>query len=144
MPGMGGIELFQHVQVMERMNDDGIAPPPAFVLMTTIHLDTKSRDDAAAQIQHALDIGFADAMLKPVSIDKLIQIIQNLEPKTPQADDKLEKTIEWLRHGIDVIVADNAREAMTNLQVELQNQLRGLDDKLSKLDSAPQNAVANK
>jgi CheY-like chemotaxis protein len=65
LPAMDAIGFYRAAQSIDRYDDTGPIPPPAFVLVTT---DNRSSLDGRKSqlLQKALDLGFADILLKPV------------------------------------------------------------------------------
>ena len=75
MPNMDGIELFKAANKIERLDDDGTAPQPKFILMTAARPDRTGESKVSKQLQEAIDLGFVDIIFKPFNYDKLVKLI---------------------------------------------------------------------
>lgn len=71
MPGGSGFDLFKAAQRIERINDAGPIPPPAFLLLTA------DRDDKVLRL--AMDLGFAEVMRKPPDDRTLARALGGIE-----------------------------------------------------------------
>lgn len=84
MPSMNGIDLFKAVSRIERVNDDGAVPPPAFILLTETGIDIEhSGNESGFLIKHAIDLGFIDVLRKPVDEQRLFSLLNALAENSP-------------------------------------------------------------
>ena len=77
MPEMSGLELYQHAQIIERVNDQGTVPPPPFVLLTSFEKANSSSafDSAFQEAQRC----FVDILHKPIEEAELLPLLENLK-----------------------------------------------------------------
>jgi CheY-like chemotaxis protein len=85
MADMDGIELFQHVQRLERMNDSGPVAPPRFILMTALHPGKNAQPRDIERIRLAKEVGFDDVLLKPIENEALMNRLERIASGKPAA-----------------------------------------------------------
>jgi CheY-like chemotaxis protein len=85
MTDMDGIELFQHVQQLERMNDSGPVAPPRFILMTALHPGKNAQPRDIERIRLAKEVGFEDVLLKPIENEALMNLLARIASGKPAA-----------------------------------------------------------
>uniref|UniRef100_A0A7C4LK33 Response regulator n=1 Tax=Schlesneria paludicola TaxID=360056 RepID=A0A7C4LK33_9PLAN len=78
MPGMDGIALFKAARTIDRFNDSGPLPPPAFLLITAMRPTLTSPRQDANLFKEAIDLGFVDVLLKPVDQALLLRRLREL------------------------------------------------------------------
>jgi CheY-like chemotaxis protein len=79
MPGMDGIELFKAAQKIDRIADKGSVAPPTFYLITALRPTSTTPIRETSMLQQAVNLGFADVLLKPIDSDHLLRSLSNLE-----------------------------------------------------------------
>jgi CheY-like chemotaxis protein len=78
MPGMDGIALFKSARTIDRFNDSGPLPPPAFLLITAMRPTLTSPRQDANLLKEAIDLGFVDVLFKPVDQALLLRRLGEL------------------------------------------------------------------
>jgi CheY-like chemotaxis protein len=155
MPGMNGVELFNAVTLIERVNDSGRVAPPKFILATESGTDTDVRDDKTDLIQHAKDIGFIDIVRKPVDESHLIYILGSLanngstiqcvgSEDSPDASstDPIQQSLQELRKMVGELIGVADVEALLLMHDSLSADLSRIDGALSMYEPQPIEAEA--
>jgi CheY-like chemotaxis protein len=81
MPGMDGLDLFATAQKLERRDSTGPLPVPVFYLITALRPSSTSPHRETNLLQKALQMGFAEVLLKPIDNEHLLRQLANLEEK---------------------------------------------------------------
>lgn len=131
MGDMDGIELFQEVQRMGRMNDAGAVNPPKFVLMTALHPGKNTQPRDVERIQLAKQIGFEEVMFKPVEHEDLLKVLEKVVRKgkstAPKVDVK--EALRQLEGAVNGLIAGNQAEDMNDFLDQAEPLLMKLRDK---------------
>lgn len=170
MPGLDGTELFQAARRIERFNDEGPISPPAFILITAIRPGSAAPRKELNLLQQAVDLGFADVMLKPVDNKLLIQRLaaiqqQRLDGKhktdcatdNPNPANRLKqideavteiltaRRVPLLRQLLDNLAAHtlHAEEALRQLRKESPSSAERLFDEHSRPNHSADNKAAS-
>jgi hypothetical protein len=64
------------------VDERGPLPPPVFYLITALRPGS-TPDRESSMLHQALDLGFADVLLKPIDNDHLLGLLANLDEKRP-------------------------------------------------------------
>ena len=81
MPGMDGLDLFVTAQKLERRDAMGALPVLVFYLITALRPSSASPHRETNLLQKALQMGFAEVLLKPIDNEHLLRQLANLEQK---------------------------------------------------------------
>ena len=79
MPGMDGLEFFQAVQKIDKYGATGVLPRPVFYLITAMRPSAVAPLRETERLHQALEMGFAEVLLKPIDHEHLLQQLANLE-----------------------------------------------------------------
>jgi CheY-like chemotaxis protein len=79
MPVMDGVDLFRAAQKVDRLNDQGTAPPPAFFLMTALRSSTGIAKKDSARLTEAEALGVIEVLQKPLDFDYLFSRLGELQ-----------------------------------------------------------------
>lgn len=74
---MDGVELYRRALGIERFNDSGVMPPPAFVLLTSCE-NMNHRETRQSELEFARR-EFAAIISKPVSAAKLLPVLEKID-----------------------------------------------------------------
>lgn len=140
MPGMDGVELFKAAQQLDRFNDDGTLPPPAFFLMSALRASSSSPTRETAKLNDAIALGFVDVLTKPVSIDDICQRLQQLENPTAAPARKSFESADALLQRLNELMAmlrsSLDESALGDARVRLTEETNLIDLRLKQLQSA--------
>ncbi|GAB4151166.1 MAG: hypothetical protein Tsb009_26440 [Planctomycetaceae bacterium] len=155
MPFMNGIELFNTISKIERVNDVGRIPPPAFILSTESGNDTDIRNDKADLIQHAIDLGFVDVIRKPVSEEQLLYLLDTIANNaTPDLcplstshsvsypNDSIETSLQNLRKMVGELIGLADVSSLLLMHDSLMADLSRIDAALSMYEVEPATTMA--
>lgn len=79
MPGMDGLEFYRTAQKIERRDATGAElPRPVFYLITALRPSAMQRKETNL-LQQALQMGFAEVLLKPIDNDHLLRQLAAIE-----------------------------------------------------------------
>jgi CheY-like chemotaxis protein len=81
MPGMDGLELFRNAQKIDRRNGTVTLPQPVFYLITALRPSSTTSHRDTNLLQRALQMGFAEVLLKPIDNEHLLRQLALLEQK---------------------------------------------------------------
>ena len=81
MPGVDGLELFRAAQKIDRHDEQGRLPRPVFYLITALRPSAVTSPRETNMLQQALQMGFAEVLLKPIDNEHLLRQLANLERK---------------------------------------------------------------
>lgn len=106
MPGMDGLELFRAAQKLDRRNDSGaLIPRLVFYLITALRPSSAKSHSDTNLLQQALQLGFAEVLLKPIDNEHLLRQLALLEkklvPSQPAASPVAATNHAELLHVID-------------------------------------------
>lgn len=130
MPEMDGIDLFKAAQRIDRIQDEGTAEPPKFILMTAARPDNTLQSGIGQQLQEAMDIGFVAIIHKPFNYDELLALLQStggsaVDEKTEEKTEKTESPGETAgEHPQEEL----AEEAVTPKMIEK------LEERMTRID----------
>jgi CheY-like chemotaxis protein len=142
MPGMDGLELFKKVQRIDRFDDRGPLPPPVFILMTALRPTSTTPKREANMLQEALDLGFADVLLKPIDNEHLLRQLTSIERKLHRGKIAGSRTgrdftakLQALSELLEKILGSDDREALAQLTDLLHASLARADRAIQELDA---------
>lgn len=79
MPVMDGVDLFRAAQKVDRLNDQGTAPPPIFFLMTALRSSAGIAKKDSARLTEAEALGVVEILQKPLDFDYLFARLGDLQ-----------------------------------------------------------------
>jgi CheY-like chemotaxis protein len=140
MPAMDGIELFKQSQLVDRFNDNGPVPPPAFFLMTSLRPSNSLVTRDATRLQDAVAIGFVAVFTKPVAIDELNSRLKQLENEIndPNAKGAASATalLERLNDLMAMMRSTLGETALKKAKAQLTAEATLIESRLKELHSA--------
>lgn len=163
MPIMDGVDLFRAAQKLDRFNDQGIAPPPDFFLMTALRSSATIAKRDSARLSEAEALGVIEVLQKPIDFEYLFARLADLKKKTgtapagrvapapavpapvsakeatrassgPLLPDGRSMAAADLEHNSEIHA--NAQSALMETRSYLANQLQRIDTMLSELTTA--------
>jgi CheY-like chemotaxis protein len=151
MPGMDGIELFTTAKKLERRDETGSLALPVFYLITALRPSSASQHRETNLLQKAMQMGFAEVLLKPIDNEHLLQQLANLEQKLlrnqPGRNDAAQTDHAELLHVIDqnierLLCCEN-QSALTELAELLRGSLARIPKITSPVDTLPSERSAD-
>lgn len=162
MPNMSGTDLFVEASKIERLTDEGTAPPPAFILLTA--------ERGEKYLQLAMNLGFVQVLQKPPNEDQLVSQLeairfacQDAEETTRQpnavssppaltcpfpteetvlADDVI-SALDTLGEAIDALISFEDVDSLRQLQERIFPQLRHIEEGIGAFQSPQQQPLAS-
>ena len=101
MPEMGGLEIYSRAQKIERFSDEGMIPPPPFLLLTSFDKSNLSSTWGAQLIKAQLC--FADILYKPVEESILLPLLQKIKHQRTDVGRETAQLCEILQRSLDQI-----------------------------------------
>jgi len=133
MPDIDGIEFFRRARVIERVTDEGNAPPVPIILITALRPNDNSRKSDVDRFRQASQMGFEEIMLKPIDQDLLIHTLRKIELENSQSDnpdtgiEKIQDSIRSLQQVVESVENLQNKEVLLATLQTLETQLAGLD-----------------
>jgi CheY-like chemotaxis protein len=127
MRGMDGVELFQQLQRMERITDEGLADPPAVVLLTAMHPGVNAQARDIERIDLARQLGFAEILYKPVDRELLIRTMKRLSVPRRGKIVLIDEPIRRMHEAVDALLISRDHETVDRLRQALVLELARLD-----------------
>ncbi len=133
MPDIDGIEFFRLARTIERVTDEGNAPPIPIILITALRPNDNSRKSDVDRFRQASKMGFEEIMLKPIDQDLLIHTLRKIELENSQSDnpdtgiEKIQDSIRSLQQVVESVENLQNKEVLLATLQTLETQLAGLD-----------------
>ena len=146
MPGMDGLDFFRAAQKLDRRDETGgTLPCPVFYLITALRPSTVTSHRETNMLQQALQLGFAEVLLKPIDNEHLLRHLANLERELlrnqPGVDALPVTNYTELLHTIDQnierLLCCEDRGMFSELTELLQGSLTRIPQIISQLDARP-------
>ena len=138
MPDIDGIEFFRRARIIERVTDEGNAPPVPIILITALRPNDNSRKSDVDRFRQAAGMGFEEIMLKPVDQDLLIHTLRKIELGNYQSEnsdaevDRIQESIRSLQQTVESAENLQNKEALLTTLQTFETQLAGLKSGESK------------
>ncbi|MGE3313734.1 MAG: response regulator [Planctomycetaceae bacterium] len=146
MPVMDGVDLFRAAQKVDRLNDQGAAPPPVFFLMTALRSSATIAKKDAARLTEAEALGVFEILQKPLDFDYLLGRLRDLQKQsgTPvkagapaKSAHSAKSALEPLALPEDPRSGDSTNEAtLRETRTYLTSQLERIDSLLNGLEKS--------
>lgn len=144
MPGMDGLEFFKAAQKIEKYGEKGTLPLPVFYLITALRPSSVTTHRESNQLQQALQLGFAEVLLKPIDNEHLLRQLANLErnlrsepgENAPACIDPAE-LLHAIDQNIERVLCSHNLNALAELTELLSASLARIPEFIGKLDAQP-------
>ena len=133
MPDIDGIEFFRQARMIERVTDEGNAPPIPIILITALRPNDNSRKSDVDRFRQAAEMGFEEIMLKPVDQTLLIHTLRKIELGNSQSEgsdtgvEKIQESFRSLQKATESAENLRNKEALLATLQTLEPQLAGLE-----------------
>ena len=122
MPEMGGLEIYRRAQMIELFNDDGMIPPPPFLLFTS--LDKSNLISTwGTQLKEA-QLHFAGVLFKPVEESILLPLLQQIQHQKTDVGRESAQLREILQRSLDQLEQTRSAGDGTAVVGQLQQRLK--------------------
>ena len=133
MPDIDGIEFFKRARVIERVTDEGNAPPVPIILITALRPNDNSRKSDVDRFRQASQMGFEEIMLKPIDQALLIHTLRKIELGNSQSEvsapevESIQDSISSLQQAAASAENFPNKDALLKTLQTLETQLAGLN-----------------
>lgn len=124
MPEMSGFDLHERVTKIQRFNDDGVIPPPPFIMLTAAE-KVGNGSSWAAELKVARRT-FAAVLQKPVKKNELLDVLEELQSNRSSEDVKCQEIITLLTQTIDDLRAATGESGENAIVHRLQSELQSV------------------
>jgi CheY-like chemotaxis protein len=144
MPGMDGLEFFKAAQKIEKYGEKGTLPFPVFYLITALRPSSVTTHRESNQLQQALQLGFAEVLLKPIDNEHLLRQLANLErslrsepgANAPACTDPAE-LLNAIDQNIERVLRSHNLDALAELTELLSASLARIPEFIGEHDAQP-------
>jgi CheY-like chemotaxis protein len=128
MGDIDGVELYIRALKLERVNDEGNAGLPPFVLLTSAQPGRPGSTNAeSARIDLARELGFADVLFKPVNPQMIHDVLETLQSGRTKPTVQIVPLIVHLKDVVQQLVREDNVEEAEKLNSCLKEQSGLLD-----------------
>lgn len=119
-----GVDLFLKMRQLERLNDEGEAMMPSFVLVTSAAAGRAGTTQAVVKrLQLATEIGFRCVLTKPVDADELRKCLSEIELGESTSEAELSRLLNEIREASRLIIEAGDSGTSQNLLKFYESQI---------------------